>query len=555
MELDLLQFVPPRSACVVDFGCNREGRTGHSFCSIHPGVRYVGTVAATEKAETVRGRLDEVIVPATVVSEPEMLGLKPGEADALLYSQGVRVFAPDLSAFARQLAFLPSGGQVVICLRNPHAITAALRGESVVEFSVQEIRKALHEAGFSIYNEQTFAGEQVQQAARKPEIKASLDVLARSFAAKDAMVLLPEGWLICASKGMPRHMLLQALLGETIVTSRSRIEEPHAFCHTIPGVELITQAASEGRMVFASGTNPVDTDRVLVRARSSLSRESAPDLLREILRRKYLLVTEMDDDPERWEDMYAGEGQITFRACHAVQVSTEPLAEMMREYNPHVRVFPNQVRVLPPPRNYTDGGKLVLFFGAVNRENDWAPMMPVLNRVLKNYADRVQVRVVFDKAFYDALDFEDKVFFPLQPYDGYMKIMYSSDIAVLPLADNHFNRMKSDLKFIECASCGVAVLASPIVYEDTILDGCNGFIYHGWDEFSHQLIRLIEDARLRHAVAGAAYDYVKRERMLYQHYQERYEWYRELCQELPELNQELIGRLQRDAGMDLSALL
>ncbi len=57
--------------------------------------------------------------------------------------------------------------------------------------------------------------------------------------------------------------------------------------------------------------------------------------------------------------------------------------------------------------------------------------------------------------------------------------MRECDIALLPLNFNRFNSMKSDLKFIECAGHGVTVLASPTVYENSIIEGRTGLIYPG----------------------------------------------------------------------------
>ena len=53
----------------------------------------------------------------------------------------------------------------------------------------------------------------------------------------------------------------------------------------------------------------------------------------------------------------------------------------------------------------------------------------------------------------------------------------------------------------------------------------------------------MEDRTRRLDMARAAYEYVKHNRLLSQHYQERAEWYHELLARLPELNQKLEERL------------
>ena len=98
-------------------------------------------------------------------------------------------------------------------------------------------------------------------------------------------------------------------------------------------------------------------------------------------------------------------------------------------------------------------------------------------------AIEAQVQVVYDRAFFDALATPHKSFEPLCSYDRYHELLDAADIALLPLEPTRFNQHKSDLKFIECAAHGVAVLASPTVYDRTINDGETGLIYHSIAEF------------------------------------------------------------------------
>jgi glycosyltransferase involved in cell wall biosynthesis len=103
--------------------------------------------------------------------------------------------------------------------------------------------------------------------------------------------------------------------------------------------------------------------------------------------------------------------------------------------------------------------------------------------------------------------------------------------------------MKSDLKFVECAGHGVAVLASPTVYERSLVDGETGFIYRSVEEFEAKLLELISNTQLRRKLVANAYEWVKQNRMLSQHYRERREWYLEMRDRLPELNEALRDRV------------
>ena len=130
------------------------------------------------------------------------------------------------------------------------------------------------------------------------------------------------------------------------------------------------------------------------------------------------------------------------------------------------------------------------------------------------------------------------------PYEVYESALHGADIALLPLRKTAFNCMKSDLKFIESAGHGAVVLASPTVYEESVRDGCTGFLYHTPKEFRQKLELLIENRELRLDLARAAYSYVKEKRLLAQHYEERMAFYRTLLPQLQERTPALLAQLK-----------
>src|SRR6202035_5826890 len=101
-------------------------------------------------------------------------------------------------------------------------------------------------------------------------------------------------------------------------------------------------------------------------------------VIRSLLSDGWLIVTEFDDHPDHFGMLHA-ENQFAFRGVHALQVSTPALADILRPRNPEIAVFPNAIQSLPDVRNFLDPQVLTLFFGALNREADWAPLMPMLN--------------------------------------------------------------------------------------------------------------------------------------------------------------------------------
>lgn len=117
-----------------------------------------------------------------------------------------------------------------------------------------------------------------------------------------------------------------------------------------------------------------------------------------------------------------------------------------------------------------------------------------------------------------------------------------ADIALLPLKDNRFNRMKSDLKFLECAAFGAVALASPTVYEGSIRDGETGMLYHSPQEFGDKLAILL-DGNIRRNIAVKAYRWVRENRMLCNHYQSRLDWYQRLRSRYSELTEQIYRRM------------
>ena len=123
-----------------------------------------------------------------------------------------------------------------------------------------------------------------------------------------------------------------------------------------------------------------------------------------------------------------------------------------------------------------------LIFAALNRSADWRPILEPLNRVLQRRPD-VMVATMHDAEFHGALATANKRLFEYQPYHQYLHTIGECDVALLQLADSPFNRAKSDLKYVECASRGAVVLASSTVYGDCIEDGVTGLLYRTPAEF------------------------------------------------------------------------
>ena len=263
-----------------------------------------------------------------------------------------------------------------------------------------------------------------------------------------------------------------------------------------------------------------------------------------------IVLQEMDDHPNV-NEAAARDHYFLFRAVSAVQTSTKYLADYLRKFNPYVYLFENQLAELPFARSYEgNASQVTIFFGALNRRADWEPLMPSINAAIQEHGDRLYFRVVSDYTFYQQLRTEQKSYVGgtqdgsvVAPYERYVEELRSSDIALLPLNDTEFNRAKSDLKFIEAAGNGAAVLAAPTVYAATVRDGETGLIYRSPEEFAQKLDLLIRRADLRRTLAENAYRYVAEHRLLAGHLDEYMNVYRELFDRREELERERLRRV------------
>jgi glycosyltransferase involved in cell wall biosynthesis len=294
------------------------------------------------------------------------------------------------------------------------------------------------------------------------------------------------------------------------------------------------QAIATDPTVFANVTDRVEVgladdgrSRIFVLHRPALLGEAGHALLRGLTEAGFLIVTEFDDLPDHFDMMRMG-GDLGFRGVHALQTSTTAMAAAIRQYNPEIAVFPNAVCRLPEIRNFADPNAITVFFGALNREKDWLPIMPAINAVAAMAGQRLRFEVVHDQAFFDALDTPHKNFTPTCDYETYLRILGGSEISLMPLSDTPFNRAKSDLKFIEAGSCRVVALASTVVYGNSIEEGRTGLLFRDPVEFHARLLHLLAMPELARDMADAARRYVADERMLAYQVAPRIAWYRSL---------------------------
>ncbi len=355
--------------------------------------------------------------------------------------------------------------------------------------------------------------------------------------------LVTAGYAVVAVKGSSSPPLYVHQLVMVPRFMSVRTEQPMTALNSLPDVSTTSSIKT-----LTLPKLPENCDKVLIIQRQIvLHPEGWTEQIKALSKQGWTLVAEWDDHPDLLPAAIKAKWDLNpwlpMRCVHAVQTSTPLLAEAFKAYNSNVAVFENALFALPALPQKSER-HLRIIFAALNREdvNPW--LAPLLNRVMRDYP-RTQIAIVHNRKLYDALDVaEDRKSFREQlSYPSYLRAIGGAHVALLPLAGNEAERYKSDVKFIECASRGTVCIASPLLYEDRILDGERGLIAREPESWEAALRRLIEDAPAREAMAAAAYAYCREERMLATQTKARLAWYRELCSRQGSLHEELMRRL------------
>ena len=525
--MDLLtSIIPPRAKTLVEFG----GDTSKTFLPIQPHAIY-----SIENFSSQNHSVD------CIFYHGEFFLQNPNRVEKQI---------------AEHLRFLKDDGQIAIFLDNPafiDQITNQLRGQSnPVGSSLNVIVEILRRLHLYIYANPIILP---QDQKRMNELQS--DSFVQSILKiNDGNLsnIFTRGFCIYATKIPHAKLVLQTTCGEVLVTSRPRVEEPDRFIRTVPN-SIVIEYMPDSKMSMKIYRD--NTAKFFIRQRSRyLEFEGALKQMLSIFRAGYSIVAEQDDWISIWMKQYKALSFIDFMGAHGIQTSTKFLAEKFSELNPEIRIFKNHLAELPPPRNYDEEDRqntdhsVTIFYGALNRWKDCQEIIPAINALCKKYPN-VKIFVIADQKFFGALTTKNKLYFKHEktgmayvPYEYYLQTMRKSDIILMPLAENEFNVGKSDIKFLEASAQGVATIASPTVYSDTIEDGKTGFIYHSPEEFRSKLEILITNSKKRREMARAAYDYVKENRMLADHYMERVNWYWDLYRRREELSRALIHRME-----------
>ena len=556
LNAGLLRHIPLTARNILDIGCG-AGTLAAEYRRLNPRVRIFGMEADPEAAAMAVFRLDG-LARTDVVDNPLPFNIPEG-LDCIIYRDVLEHLADPWSVLRAQAERLNDDGTILLCVPNDdhwRHVECALRGQALTEadgagktaaslpanslprgLAIDAMREHLARIGLTLCAVYPLVTDAAEASAFVTAITPALLTLGIDPGAFSSRSV-PASYAWCIRKAPIQLMTVAAsMLAPVGGVSHVRVIEPLQAMASDPAV--ITYVSPGGDRERVDSHSP----RIFVLHRPALTGREGLATIEALLRDDWLVVTEFDDHPDFFESM-RGEGQFSFTGVHAVQTSTPTLAAILRQRNPEVAVFPNAIRALPEPRNFNDPAVTTLFFGALNRENDWAPLMPALNAVAASVGDRLRFCVLHDRGFFEALETPHKSFTPVCDYDTYMERLGGCEMSLMPLLDTPFNRAKSDLKFIEAGACRAVSLASDIVYAASIEDGVTGLLFRNAEEMRVRLLRLIAMPAVARDLGNAARAHISAERMLAYQVAPRIRWYRSLWERREALTAALRARLE-----------
>jgi 2-polyprenyl-3-methyl-5-hydroxy-6-metoxy-1,4-benzoquinol methylase len=547
---ELLEKIPLSARTILDVGC-AQGALGADYLRRNPRARVLGIDIDAEAAAHARERISEVFC-GDVEKNPMPFNVPEG-IDCIVYGDVLEHLVEPWALLAEHAKYLSPEGTVLVCMPNvEHWSFAARLLTGSFGYEEQGLFDRTHLRWFTprmMGQALADAGLELSDVAPRPIAREQAEQFVTAIApGLQALGVNPAEYL---NRAVPLQFIWRARksaqprieLSATMLTPQGGVSDVRVI---EPIRALRTDSALLGTIASETELDPrlADAPRIAVLHRPLLLGESGLARLRTLLEKDYVIVSEFDDHPQFMEDRGINLDELlTFRGVHAIQTSTAALAEALRPQNPEIEVFRNGIFSLPQVNNFNDPDHLTLFFGALNRGADWAPLMPVLNEVARAVGERLRFHVLLDENFYNALETPHKRFDPMADYATYMRMLGEADIAFMPLADTTFNRAKSDLKFIEAGAARVAAIASNVVYAGSIQNGKTGMLFSDPAELRASLLRLLAYPEATRKMADSARAYVAGERMLAYQVTARTQWYRSLWERRAQLNEALKARV------------
>jgi len=199
-----------------------------------------------------------------------------------------------------------------------------------------------------------------------------------------------------------------------------------------------------------------------------------------------------------------------------VTTTTERLATHIRKYNNNVTVLPNCINPIVEQFSWSETDKEqrevpnIGWVGSIHHFNDialirkffekyWAGTFHKMSNLVMggfNSSQALSLDIARLMGGSSEYGLKNLQCVEAMPSTGYAMMYKHIDIALAPLADNEFNRCKSELKLIEAGHFGIPIIASDVYPYNTVIEhGVNGFLiknskdcYKSWLKYTMELV-------------------------------------------------------------------
>ena len=554
---DLLASIPMTARRILEIGCG-DGSFGLAVKARNPQVEYFGVEVFETVAAIANERLDRVIcgdieTENVFQSVLDVFDNKP--FDVIIFGDVLEHLIDPWKLLEKLRRLMSVNGACVACIPNighwsihrqllsgrwDYADAGLLDRTHLRFFTQATMREMFVRAGFNVVKCQP----RIIQQNKTNEAIELLQPLLETYGLnteKAKLDLSAFQWIIVGVNGDPSPPLFLAALSirKFAGVNEARIDMPLSALKSLPDVHAVWD---ENSLSIPRDFQP----GVLILHRQFLANKVLAQHVERFIGKGWVVVSDIDDDPSHWPG-YVDSDFIAFRGVHGVSVSTERLMTRLGEYNKNIALFPNAILELPQfgSKPSAAGERLRVFFGALNRQEDWNEIKDELLPALEHLSDQIEFVVVHDASIYNTLPLSiKKEFHPTLQVSEYMKVLSSCDIALLPLRDTRFNSLKSDIKLIECCACGVVPIMADVVYSDTKEAEEVGIVMKPGQSWGQALINLVNKPERLIALKAAALDYVTAQRMHSHIINDRLDWYRGLIANKAQLEVERRERLK-----------
>ncbi|NIE73916.1 glycosyltransferase family 4 protein [Pantoea sp. Ap-967] len=192
--------------------------------------------------------------------------------------------------------------------------------------------------------------------------------------------------------------------------------------------------------------------------------------------------------------------------------STEAIALELRKINPSVTVRQNklpikyfkttqQVVARAKTHKFLDNKVKILYLSGSNtHKRDFSTITGPLTKLAQQHPEK------FSISFMGSLSDYSNVFSTLgvksqmistASFEKMLEIIFNHDLVLVPLENSVFNNCKSNIKYLECASQSVPVIASNVSeFNSVITDGDNGWLCNNELEWYEKLVKITSNPDL-----------------------------------------------------------